>query len=183
MIARFLPAVFIAMAFIAPTASAATGDMNEVLQVNPTSKVVEIFEDSIASQLQRDTSFFPYETIEGAADPAAVRATNKIPVVLNQIDGLRTQSALAPLVSLSMGTLAFLGGDTDGDLATLDMNESDIEWVGKQVGTFTKKYDVVVSPADMATLHTTVINEAAMPGDLLQALQFSAAFNAGYNAA
>ncbi len=183
MIARFLPAVFIAMAFIAPTASAATGDMNEVLQVNPTSKVVEIFEDSIASQLQRDTSFFPYETIEGTADPVAMRTGHKIPVVLNQIDGLRTQSALAPLVSLSMGTLAFLGGDTDGDLATLDINEGGFWRVGNMVGTFAKQHAVNVSLADRVVLRDTAISEAAAPGDLLQALEFSAAFDAGYNAA
>lgn len=186
MIARFLPAVFIAaMAFIAPTAtaSAATGDMNEVLKINDTPTVIRIFQDNLAQQLGVDSDFFPYETLEGAADPVAARAAHKVPVVLNQIDGLRTQSALAPLVSLSINTLAFLDGDVDGDMATLDMNASDIEWVGKQTGTFAKKFGVVVSPADMATLRTTAVDEAAMPGDLLQALEFSAAFDAGYNAA
>lgn len=183
---RFLTAVTLAIvAFVAPTAtvSAATGDMNEVLKVNDTPTVIRILQDNLADQLKVAPDFFPYETLEGVADPAAVRANHKIPVVLNQIDGLRTQSALAPLVSLSVSTLAFLDGDTDDDLATLDMNEDDFRWVGGQVGTFAKKFNVVVGPADRAALLDTAIKEVAPTGDLLQLLLFASAFNAGYDAA
>lgn len=178
---RFLVATiaaFVSLGTLPATVSAATGDMNEVLRINDTPTVVRIFEDYIVDRLEYKDGL-PFENIHGAADPAPVRAADKIPVILNVMNGLRTQSQLAPLASIGMQLMAVSNGDTDGDLSTIDLDESDIRFIGRLVGEFVKDYSVTVTDADTAALHRTVLNENRA-FDVLSALQLSASFDAGF---
>lgn len=177
---RFLVATIAALVSLGAfpaTASAAIG-MDEVLRNSDTPTVVQIFEDYIVDRLEYENGL-PFENMHGTADPVPVRAADKIPVMFNVMNGLRTQSQLAPLASIVMQLMAVSDDDTDGDLSTLDLDESDIRFVGRTVGEFVKDFSVTVTDADTAALHRTTCNQIKA-FDILSAMQFSAAFDAGF---
>lgn len=137
----------------AGSASAATGDMNEVLKIKDTKTVAMIFASNVQEQLAFIDPSLPFDEEEGAFDPAA--NPEVITVGLNKMEGLRMQSQLAPLVSIAASAVKYVGEHTS--IGMFGSKAACITAATAQE--FIDQYDIDATQADYVAMRDVLANE------------------------
>lgn len=152
-------------------AQAATGDMNEVIKLNDTPTLVKsVYEPEIQRQLAFLDGNLPFENVTGVVGE---QSPFTIVIGLSKMEGLRTQSALAPLASIATSTALYIGAPKSGELSnnepTMALPDETTACLAAAVtGTIIDEHKVIVTDADITAMHNAVAAEfQAAPADVI----------------
>ncbi len=167
-------------------AQAATGDMNEVIRINDTPTLVKnVYEREVQEEFAFLDSSLPFKNVTGVVGEESENGF-MITISMSKMEGLRTQSHLAPLASIAASTALYVGAPKSGEAPNLFEEEPTLALpdettaciAAAATSTIIDEHKVIVTDADIVAMHDAIAAEFSLaPADVI-----TKAFWRGYDA-